>query len=492
MMKESVQVKVHQAEMLRQNRVRPGMLIDRKKLCGACLLLMLVIPGCTVGPDYRRPKVQIPTDFHAATVSKDQAPLVDTKWWDLFNDPQLNALIRLALDQNKDLKLAVARVDAARAQLGIVGAGRYPQVAAGASATGTLGSETGARPVPEGQDRTTSLFRAGFAFAWEIDLWGKYRRATEAAQAQLLATEEVRQAVAISLVSTVAQTYLQLRELDLELQITKSTLVTRQETARIVGVLYRNGLVNELDLSQAEGAVAATAAALPDIERAIAQTENALSVLAGQYPGPVARGFELKEFTVPPEVPAGLPSTLIERRPDIRSAEQILIASNAQIGVARAAYFPSISLTGPMGTESTQLSGLFTGMSGFYQFPLKIAQPLFTAGAIKSSVKAAEALRQESLIQYEQVIQQSFREVEDALVAHRKARESLGHQQAYVAAFRRASQVAESRFRSGLSSYLPVLDSQRELYSAQLGEARIRLAQIVAVTQLYKALGGGF
>jgi multidrug efflux system outer membrane protein len=445
-----------------------------------------------VGPNYERPKVDIPAGYRDAAAGADEAPLVDTEWWELFKDPQLHQLVRTALDQNKDLQLAVARVDAARAQLGIVGAGRYPQVGAGASATGTLGSETGARPVPEGEDRTTRLFRAGFVFAWEIDLWGKYRRATESARAQLLAVEEVRQAVAISLVGAVAQTYLQLRELDLELQITRSTLASRQETLRIVDVLHRNGLGNELDLRQAEGAVAATGAAIPDLERAITQTENALSILLGQYPGPIARGFELSEFTVPPEVPAGLPSSLIERRPDIRSAEQILIASNAQIGVAKAAYFPSISLTGPFGTESTQLSGLFTGGSGFYQFPLKVAQPLFAGGAIKSSVKAAEALRQQSLIQYEQVIQQAFREVEDSLVAHRKAGESLAQQQAYVAAFSRASQVAESRYRSGLSNFLPVLDSQRELYSAQLGEARIRLAQVVSVTQLYKALGGGF
>ncbi|MBP1599648.1 MAG: efflux system, outer rane lipoprotein, NodT, partial [Acidobacteria bacterium] len=291
------------------------MLMDRKRLCAVCLTLVLALTGCTVGPNYKRPKVEVPADYRAATVARDQAPLVDTKWWDLFKDPQLDALIRLALDQNKDLRMAVARVDAARAQLGIVGAGRYPQVGAGASATATLGSETGARPVPPGVDRTAELFRVGFTFAWEIDLWGKYRRATEAARAQLLATEEVRQAVAISLVSGVAQTYLQLRELDLELQITRSTLLARQETARIVGVLYRNGLANELDLRQAEGAAAATAAALPDLERVIAQAENALNLLLGQYPGPIARGFELKDFTVPPEVPAGMPSSLIERRP---------------------------------------------------------------------------------------------------------------------------------------------------------------------------------
>ena len=227
------------------------MWIDGKILYGACLILLMALTGCMVGPDYKRPKVEIPADYRAATVAKDQAPLVDTKWWDLFKDPQMQALIRLALDQNKDLRLAVARVDAARAQLGIVGAGRYPQVGAGADATATLGSETGARPVPAGEDRAAHLYRVGFIFAWEVDLWGKYRRATEAAQAQLLATEEVRQAVAISLVSSVAQAYLQLRELDLELQITKSTLATRQETARIVGVLYRNGLTNELDLRQA-------------------------------------------------------------------------------------------------------------------------------------------------------------------------------------------------------------------------------------------------
>lgn len=466
--------------------------MDGNKLFRAGLILNLALAGCTVGPNYRRPKVEVPSDYRTATVAKEQAPLVDTKWWDLFKDPQLHALIRLALDQNKDLRLAVVRVDAARAQLGVVGAGRYPQVGVGASGTATLGSETGTRPIPVGEDRRAHLYRVGFAFAWEIDLWGKYRRATEAARAQLLATEEVRQAVAISLVSSVAQTYLQLRELDLELQITRGTLATRQETARIVGVLYRNGLANELDLRQSEGAVAATAAALPDLERAITQTENALSLLVGQYPGSIARGFELKDFAVPPEVPAGLPSSLIERRPDIRSAEQILIASNAQIGVAKAAYFPAISLTGMAGTESTQLSGLFGGGSSFYQFPLKIAQPLFAGGAIKSSVKVAEAVRQQSLIQYEQVIQQVFREVEDALVAHRKARESLSQQETYVAAFSRASQVAESRYRSGLSNFLPVLDSQRELYSAQLGEARLRLARVVTVTQLYKALGGGF
>jgi multidrug efflux system outer membrane protein len=461
-------------------------------VAGASLFLMLGLSGCNVGPNYRRPKVEVPSDYRAAMVSKEQPPLVDVKWWDLFKDPQLHALIRLALDQNKDLRLAVARLDAARAQLGVVGAGRYPQVGVGASGTATLGSETGTRPIPAGEDRSAHLYRVGFTFAWEIDLWGKYRRATEAARAQMLAREEVRQAIAISLVSSVAQTYLELRELDLELQITRSTLATRQETARIVGVLYRNGLANELDLRQSEGAVAATAAALPDLERAIAQTENALSLLLGQYPGSIARGFELKDFTVPPDVPAGLPSSLIERRPDIRSAEQILIASNAQIGVAKAAYFPAISLTGMAGTESTQLSGLFGSGSSFYQFPLKIAQPLFAGGAIKSSVKVAEAVRQQSLIQYEQVIQQAFREVEDALVAHRKARESLSQQEAYVAAFSRASQVAESRYRSGLSNFLPVLDSQRELYSAQLGEARLRLARVVTVTQLYKALGGGF
>jgi outer membrane protein, multidrug efflux system len=466
--------------------------MDGKRLYWAFLVVMLALAGCKVGPNYQRPKVEVPADYRSASATKEQPPLVDTKWWELFKDPQLHGLIRLALVQNKDLRLAVARVDAARAQLGVVGAGRYPQIGAGASGTATLGSETGTRPVPAGEDRSAHLYRAGFAFAWELDLWGKYRRATEAAQAQMLATEEVRQAVAISLVSSVAQSYLQLREFDLELQITRSTLATRQETARIVGVLYRNGLTNELDLRQAEGAVAATAAALPDLERAIAQTENALSILVGQYPGPIARGFDLKDFIVPPDVPAGLPSSLIERRPDIRSAEQILIASNAQIGVAKAAYFPSISLTGTGGTESTLLSGLFSGGSGFYQFPLKIAQPLFAGGAIKSSVKVAKAVRQQSLIQYEQVIQQAFREVEDALVAHRKACESLAQQVTYVAAFSRASQVAESRYRSGLSNFLPVLDSQRELYNAQLGEARIRLARVVAVTQLYKALGGGF
>lgn len=462
------------------------------KQSAVALLLTVSLAGCTVGPDYRRPVVEIPADYRAATVPNDQAPLVDTKWWKLFKDPQLNALVRTALDQNKDLQLAFARVDAARARLGVVGAGRYPQFAAGASATNTLGSETGARPVPPGEDRTAHLYRVGFAFAWEIDLWGKYRRATEAARAQLAATDEVRQAVAISLVSSVAQTYLQLRELDLELQITRDTLAAWNETARIVGVLYRNGLTSEVDLRQVEGAAAATAAALPDLERATSQTENALSILLGRYPGPIARGFELKDFIVPPDVPAGLPSSLIERRPDVRSAEQILIASNAQIGVARAAYFPSISLTGPFGTESTNLAGLFTGGSGFYQFPLKVLQPIFAGGAIKSSVQLAEAARHQSLIQYEQVIQQSFREVEDALVAHRRMREALAAQEASVAAFLRASQLAESRYRSGLSNLLPVLDSRRALYGAQIGEAHIRLAQVVAVTQLYKALGGGF
>jgi multidrug efflux system outer membrane protein len=241
-----------------------------------------------VGPKYKSPKVEVPGDYRAATVPKEEAPIIDTNWWELFRDPQLHTLVRTAFDQNKDLRLAIARVDAARAQLGIVGADQYPKVGAGFSGTATLGSETGARPVPLGEDRTAHLYRLGFTFAWEIDLWGKCRRATEAARAQLLAAEEARQAIAISLVSSVAQAYLQLRELDLDLQISRSTLASRQETARIVGVLYRNGLANELDLRQAEGAVAATAAAPPDLERAIAQSENALGSLLGQYPGPVA------------------------------------------------------------------------------------------------------------------------------------------------------------------------------------------------------------
>ncbi len=455
----------------------------------ALATLVLVLAGCTLGPDYRRPTVPTPTAWRESLPAADAGSLADLPWWTLFEDDELRELIRSAIEENKDLRIAVTRVEQARAQLGVTRAAQFPQVDAGASATENRTSDT---VRPRGQGGEFRLLSTAADLSFELDLWGRLRRASEAARAELLASEEARHAVVMTLVGDVAAAYLQLRELDLELETTRRNVASRRQSLDLVRDRFESGVSSALELRQAEAELASTAAQVPGLERQVTQTENQLSILLGRNPGGIRRGRPLTGQTFPPAVPAGLPSALLARRPDVRQAEATLVAANARIGVARAAFFPQISLTGFFGVESVALSDLFTGPSRIWQFGPTVTVPIFNAGRNRANLAFVEAREREALLRYEQAIQQAFREVEDALVAHRKAREALAEQDAAVRASREALAIAELRYTSGLTSYLNVLDAQRTLLAAELAQSRTLGAQLVAVVQLYKALGGGW
>ncbi|MGH7312399.1 MAG: efflux transporter outer membrane subunit [Candidatus Rokuibacteriota bacterium] len=453
------------------------------------LSVALALAGCTLGPDYHRPPITTPEAWRASEPAPDPAALADLAWWELFQDDELRQLVQTATEANKDLRIAVTRVAQARAQLGVTRSAQLPEINAGASATTNRFSDN---VPPRGQGGETDVLSATADLAFEIDLWGRLRRASEAARAELLASEEARRAVVMTLVSDVANAYLQLRELDVELETTRRNVASRRRSLQIVRDRFDAGVTSALDLRQAEAELASTAAQIPDLERQVAQTEHQLSVLLGRNPGGIGRGRPLAGQTLPPMVPAGLPSALLERRPDIRQAEEALIAANARIGVAKAAFFPQVSLTGFFGVESVALSDLFTGPSRIWQFGPTVTLPIFNAGRNRANLALTEAQQREALLRYEQAIQQAFREVEDALVAHRKAREALVEQEAAVRASEQALAIAELRYTSGLTGYLDVLDAQRTLLTAEIAQSRTLLSQLVAVVQLYRALGGGW
>src|SRR5215813_5149830 len=389
-------------------------------------VIVSLLAGCMVGPKYRRPIDQPPTAFRGDgdAAAPDPSSLAELKWFEVFKDEQLQELIRTALVNNYDLRQAVARVNAARANLGITRSEQFPNVTADVDMTTLRNSGSGQFALPGGasRDRTFGTVMLNL-LSFELDAWGRLRRATEAARADLLATEENRKAVRTTVVSDVAAAYFNLLELDMELETARDTLATRQESLRLIQARQRGGVATMLDVRQAEQLVYGAAQTVPDIERLIEQTENRINLLLGKAPGPVARGRSLTEQEQPPAVPPGLPSSLLERRPDIQAAEQNLIAANAVIGVAKAAYFPRISLTGQQGFQSNQLSGLFTGATRTWQFVPSGALPIFTAGRIKSNVSLAKAQQQLALTQYEKTIQTAFGEVSDSLVEYHKVKE---------------------------------------------------------------------
>jgi len=399
------------------------------------ILIALLSAACTVGPNYKRPAIATPQNFRAPEpLPPTQADsIADLKWFEVFKDEQLQALIRRALERNYDLRDAVARVEEARAALGITRSNQFPNFAAGAAVEINRLSRDGATPVPSqllpSQNRNFGT-AALQLLSFEIDIWGKLRRATEAARANLLSADENRKAVATTLISDVATAYLRLRELDYELAISQRTLNTREESLELTRSREAGGVATELDLRQAEQLVFTASETIPEIQRQISQTENQISLLLGESPSTVLRGRSLTEQQLPPEVPPGLPSALLERRPDIRAAEQDLVAANAEIGVARAAYFPTLSLSGLLGGASTQLSSLFSGPHSAWNLTPQVTQPIFTAGRLKSNVKLAEAEHQRMLIHYEKTIQTAFTETSDALIAHQRFRESRAKQEA--------------------------------------------------------------
>lgn len=471
-------------------------------LCG----VLLSVEACAVGPNYKRPAVNVPAMYRGAIAAEAPATestppsakpagssdgaltsLADEKWWEVFQDQELQALIRTALKNNYDVRIAAARVLQAQAQLGITRADQLPSLSAGGNVTSIRNAQNG--PIPS---FSLTQGEVDASAAWNLDFWGRYRRATEASRATLLANQWAQKQVMATLVANVANSYFSLRQLDLELEISKSTLGSRQDSLELTKTLEEHGINTLLDVRQSEQLVYTAAAEVPDFERQITQEENAISILLGNNPGDVPRGLKLTEQPHAPEVPVGLPSTLLERRPDIREAEANLIAANAQIGVARAAYFPQISLTGTAGFQSGALANLFTGPAGIWTLAGSITQPIFEGGRLRSNVRLAEAQHEELLLTYQQTIQGAFRDVSNALVAYRKFREFRIQQEHLLESAQDAARLSETRFKAGTTDYLEVLTNETNSFSAELALAQAQGNELNALVQLYLALGGGW
>ncbi len=498
--------------------------------------ILIFMCGCTVGPNYRRPNVDVPGSYRGTTAPETAQPqqgpsqpsttpaatpsqqgvqpannspqqgaqpadkaspqasassepsFGDQKWWEVFQDPQLQQLIRAALQQNYDVRIAATRILQAQAQLGITRADQLPTINAGGSAD----NQRSAKQKPVNKEFETNTNAVSASMVWDLDFWGKYRRATEAARANLLATEWARRVVTNTLVSEVAAAYFELRADDLQLEIAKRTLASRQDSLKLTRTLADGGAGTMLDVRQAEQLVAVAAENIPDLERRIQQQENLISTLLGNNPGPVARGMKLTEQPHLPEVPAGIPSRLLERRPDIRAAEAQLMAANAQIGVAKAAYFPQITLTADSGFQSSALTSLFTGPAGFWSFGGSLAQPIFAGGRIKAGVRLSEARQKEMVLTYQQTIQQAFRGVSDSLVGYQKSHEFRQHQEELVLAAQDAAQLSELRYRGGATSYLEVLTNETNAFNAELGLTQAQLNELLNLVEIYRNLGGGW
>jgi multidrug efflux system outer membrane protein len=463
-----------------------------KKLASFIVVIMAtgLVAGCKVGPNYNRPVVQPPTAYRNVSenpqAQAQAASYADLPWWQVFQDPQLQELIRTALKQNYDLQIATERINEARAQVTVTRSALFPQVQGNGDFSG-------------GKEHN---FQTKFNFltvtadaAFQLDLFGKLRRATEASRAQLLATEDARQTVILTLVSDVASDYFALLELDLQLQITHNTVEAQEASVKLTKLRVDHGVATKLDVLQAQQTLDTANAQIPDLERQIAQEENAISILLGNYPQAVPRGLPLVEQPLPPEVPPGLPSTLVERRPDIREAEQSLVAANAEIGVAKAQFFPQISLTGSGGGafgRSSAFSSLMSSQLGIWSYGAQVSQPIFTGGALRGNLRVAESQHQQALIAYRQAIQHAFGDVSDALIGYQKLHEVRLRQEDTVADLQESVRLSNMRYKGGTTTYLEVLDGQRSLFSAELTLAQARGTEYQSLVQLYRALGGGW
>jgi outer membrane protein, multidrug efflux system len=454
------------------------------------ILALSLIAGCKVGPNYHRPAVQIPTtyrDLRESPQAEEQAAsYADLRWWQVFQDAQLQQLIRTALKQNYDMQLATERITAARAQLGITRSSLFPQVQGDGTFTG--GKEQAF------QSKSNFLALTADA-AFQLDLFGKLRRETEATRAQLLATEDAQRTVMLTLVSDVASDYFTLLELDLELQITQDTVKTQEDSVKLTSVRVDHGVATRLDVLQAQQVLDTANAQIPDLERQIGQEEDAISILIGDYPQGVPRGRPLAEQALPPDVPPGLPSSLLERRPDIREAEQMLIAANAEIGVAKAEFFPQISLTGSGGGafgRSSLFAGMMSSQTSIWSYGVQVSQPIFTGGALRGNLHLAESQHQQALIAYKQAIQYAFRDVSDALIGYQKFHEVRVRQEQAVSDLVESVRLSIARYQGGTTTYLEVLDGQRSLFAAELTLAEARGNEYQSLVQLYRALGGGW
>jgi multidrug efflux system outer membrane protein len=461
----------------------------RARFLGVAALLSIVMSGCLVAPNYRRPPVAAPDQFRGApaNLASASASFGDQKWWDVFRDEQLQSLIRRALEGNYDMRIAAAHILEAQAQVGIVRANEFPSAAAISNANDYRYARSKFLP-----PYYTSTSEIGAGFQWSPDFWGKYRRSTESARDQLLANEWAQKEVTDSLVASVASAYFTMRALDLQLEISQRTLAGDKDSLQLTRLLADRGATSLLDVRQAEQLVYSANASVPLIEKQIQRQENLINTLIGGDPGDVQRGFDLTAQPHLPEVPAGLPSSLLERRPDIRQAEARLMAANALIGVARAAYFPSITLTGVSGLQSTALGALFGGPAGLWTFASSLTQPLFTGSSLKRNVQLAQADQQEAVLFYQKTIQQAFREVSDALTSYSKDQDFREQQELLTQSAQDASRLSDVRYRGGAASYLEVLDSNTRYYSAELTLAQARLQELLDYVDLYRVLGGGW
>jgi outer membrane protein, multidrug efflux system len=458
----------------------------------------LVLSACTVGPNYHRPVVQTPTAFHGAgepqQTQVQTESFADLPWWEVFHDPKLQELIRTALKQNYDLQLAVERVNAARAEVGIVRSNQFPQVSLDPTFSGGKTTE----------GIKSNIFSLAADVIFQVDLFGRYRRATEAARAELLATQDAQQTVILTLVSDVASDYFLLRDLDLQLQITRETVETQDNSVKLTELRLSHGVGTRLDVLQSRQVLDTANVQIPDLERQIGQTEDAINILLGNYPQEVPRGTALATTatsglqwseTLAPQLPAGLPSTLLERRPDIRTAEQDLVAANANIGVAKAMFFPQLSLLGSGGAAFGHSA--FLGLNlpaplGIGSYAASAAQPIFNGGALRNNLRLAKSQDRQALISYEQTIQRAFGDVSDALIGYEKYHGVRDRQEQTVKDLQESVDVSLMRYRGGTANYIDVLDSQRSLFQAELTLAQARNNEYQSLVQLYKALGGGW
>ncbi|RJG07987.1 efflux transporter outer membrane subunit [Noviherbaspirillum cavernae] len=455
----------------------------------ALLLIAATLSACAVGPDYRRPDIDMPEAFRFE--DKEAQDVANTIWWEQFQDPAMNELIAIALAENKDVKIAAARVDQFLGQFASTRSLLFPQVGASFNAQRQRATQSSVPPLSSGIDPIFNQYDAALSLSWEIDVFGKLRRQTEAARANVLASEEGRRATILTLVAAVASSYINLRDLDRQLEIARATADSRGNSLKVFQLRFEGGTVSQLELAQNQSEYEGSLIAIPRIESLIAQQEDALSVLLGRNPGPIRRGRELPSLVLP-AVPSGLPSELLVRRPDLRQAEQNLIAANALIGAARAQYFPSISLTGLLGSVSSQFSDLFTGPARAWSYGAGVTMPIFTAGGIAGQVQQAQAQQQQALLQYQKSIQVAFQEVSDSLVAHRKTREQLEAQGRQVDALRNYVTLARLRYDNGYTSFIEVLDAERSLFAAELSQSQTQGAVYASLINLYKAMGGGW
>ncbi|SCY10821.1 efflux transporter outer membrane subunit [Nitrosospira sp. Nsp13] len=455
-----------------------------------CLTLMLMLGGCMFGPDYRRPEIDAPKAFRFD--NKQVQDIADTMWWEQFQDPVMNDLIKAALAENKNVGIAAARIMEFQGHYGATRSELFPQIGGQVGARhNKLNSLTLPPPLASNTTRSWELYTVSINASWELDIWGRIRRLSEAARAQLLASEEGRRATILTLVSSVASSYINLLALDRQLEIAKRTAASRAQSVEVFELRFAGGVISQMELAQIQSQYEVAAAAIPPLESQIAQQENALSVLLGRPPGPIPRGRELKELNLP-VVSAGLPSELLVRRPDLQQAEQKLIAANAEIGAARALYLPRISLTGLLGVASNHLSGMFSSPARLAAFGVVTSIPIFTAGGIAGQVKQAEGRHQQALLQYEQAILVAFKEVEDALISVQKTREQLTPQSRRVDALRDYNEMARLRYDEGYTSYIEVLDSERSLFEAETSFAQIQGTVFGSLINLYMVLGGGW